>query len=185
MQLNPIQNLTASSNRQATCLITTLDASYGWFEVAEGEWIYDPTASTVNPRPTLGAHFESNLFPCVEQDRSRLLNALISNPESSANVKDDGVIECLKTLDWPAVSPGPKSRSTFLSRFPLKDQYIAGLEWFSGYYLGGGLVATAGHCLKKHLQAKTLSSLQVVFGWYGALNKRQFHCGSDIFDIEK
>ena len=74
--------------------------------------------------------------------------------------------------------------TSFVSRFPLANEYIAGSEWCSGYHLGNGLVATAGHCLKSHLSNHTLSALKVVFGWSGDVRGKRFHSWQ-IFDIDR
>ena len=165
-------------------MITTLDASYGWVDAGEGGWIFNPIAPSVPLRPTLAAHFERNLKACIQEDQIQILNALDARPKLSENSVQAGVRKILETVSWPADGSDARGNTSFVSRFPLTDEYIAGPEWFSGYHTGDGIVATAGHCLTKHFSEKSLSTLKVVFGWSGDVRGKRFKA-SEILSIEK
>ena len=166
------------SNIRATCLITTLNPAYGWIGASNGEWIYDSDAPTVQSKPTLGAHFERNLGPCIQHDQLNVMDTLTRNPNVTFNVEDVEVRRALGNMQWPADSK-PQESDYFVSRFSPQDQYIAGSEYCSGYHVGNGLVATAGHCLQR-----TRSRLKVVFGWSGDVRNKRFR-SSDVFEVEK
>lgn len=169
---------------QATCLITTLGASYGWIKVEGGTWIYDPTASTVQSLPTLGAHFSRNLRSCIEEDWRNVLKTLLSNSDPSRNINYDHVKAALEGMTWPADGSDSRGTASFTSRFPPESEYIAGSEWASGYHLGNGIVGTAGHCLLTRLLKNELHTLKVVFGWSGDVRAKRF-AANLVFDIEK
>lgn len=134
--------------------------------------------------PTLGVHFEQNLRSCIEHDQKNLLNTLTRDMGSSRNATDDGVIEAIKAIEWPADGCDDRRPTSYVSRFPLEDQYIAGEEYASGYHLGNGIVGTAGHCLVTALLKNELHHLKVVFGWCGDVRGKRF-TASQVFGIEK
>ena len=174
--------LTKLSNSQATCLITTLDARYGWISTQDGQWIYDPGALNTRLRPTLASHFNQKVGICINHDRKTLLNTIQPNATPSEPTND--IKEALELLSWPADSYDSRGPSPFASRFPLEHQYIAGPGWCSGYHIGAGIVGTAGHCLITQLLKNEIRTLKVVFGWSGDVRGKEF-TASQIFDIEK
>ncbi len=169
---------------QATCLITTLDASYGWIEVGGGDWIYNPTGPNVRLLPTLGGHFERNVSSCVDHDRRNVTDTLLFNSSSAENVTDEGARDALKGMTWPADGTDSRGTTSFISRFPPENEHIAGSEWASGYHLGNGIVGTAGHCLAPRLLRNEVHTLKVVFGWSGDVKGKRF-AASQVFDIDK
>ncbi len=173
--------LTIRSNVRAICLITTLDASYGWATATGGDWIYSPTASIV---PTLGAHFDRNIHSCVEHDRRNILKTLLFNPDHSKNVTNVGVKDALEELTWPADNSDSRGTTSFISRFPPESQYIAGSDWASGYHLGDGIVGTAGHCLLDRFLENKIHPLKVVFGWSDDVRGKRF-AANQVFEIER
>lgn len=179
-----MKKLTICSNVQATCLITTLDASYGWTEVGGGDWIYNPKGPTVRLLPTLGAHFDRNISSCVEHDRRNIVDTLVFNQDLSNNVIDGGARDVLERMTWPADGTDSRGTTSFISRFPPDHEYIAGSEWASGYHLGNGIVGTAGHCVLPRLLKNGLHGLKVVFGWSGDVEGKRF-TANQVFDIDK
>lgn len=165
-------------------MITTLTSAYGWTQTNNGEWIYDPDAPTLQLRPTLGTHFNRNLSHCIQHDQRNILDALNFSPDPANVVTDNEMIKALEDMRWPADGSDSISKTSFVSRFPLSEQYIAGLEWCSGYHLGNGVVATAGHCVFPRLKNHTVSSLKVVFGWSGDVRGKRFKA-SEVFEIDR
>ena len=164
---------------KATCLITILDSAHGWINEGNGEWIFDPDAPTVQQNPTLGAHLERNLGPCIQRDQIGIMNALTRNQNAAFNVTDVEMKRVLENMQWPADGSDIRERTSFVSRFPLEDQYFASSDHCSGYHLGNGIVATAGHCLQR-----MISRLHIVFGWSGNVRRKRFK-SSQVFRIEK
>ena len=175
--------LTKRSNVQATCLITILDANYGWINTEEGEWIYDPEASTVRLPTDLDACFNHSLGPCIEEDRRNTIDALTTSSDDPVTLDDD-VKYALDRMLWPADGKDTRGKTQLIGRFPFTEEYIAGPVWSSGYHLGNGFVVTAGHSLISYLKQNTLSNLKVVFGWYGDVRGKRFKV-SEIFSIDK
>lgn len=178
------RRLTVDSNMQATCLITTLDASYGWTKAGGSDWIYNPTASTVRSLPTLGAQFHRSLRSCIEEDKHNLSNTLLVNSGPSKNVTDAKVKDALTQMTWPADGSDSRGTTSFVSRFAPENEYIAGSQWASGYHLGDGIVGTAGHVVISRLLNKELHKLKVVFGWSGDVCNKRF-AANQIFDIDR
>ena len=158
-------------------MITTLDPKYGWIETGEGGWTYNPNQTN------LATHFDSNLSACVDEDRQRIADAIAPIPDATTKVQKE-LKDALEEMSWPADGRDARGMTSFTSRFPLSNEYIAGSEWCSGYHLGNGLVATAGHCLINHLSVRTLPTLKVVFGWFGDVRGKRFQA-SEVFDIDK
>lgn len=168
----------------ATCLITSLNASYGWIEVEGGNWIYDPTGPNARLLPTLGAHFDRNISSCVKHDRRNIIDTLLLNHNPSLHITNGDAKDALERMTWPADGADPGGITSFISRFPLEAESIAGSDWASGYHLGNGTVATAGHCLLPQLLKNESQTLKVVFGWSGDVKGKRF-AANQVFDIEK
>ncbi|KAL6718174.1 hypothetical protein ACLMJK_004262 [Lecanora helva] len=183
--VRPGMNLAGMENNlKATCLITSLYAEYGWTETSNGDWVYDPDGPEVHSRSTLDAHFQHNIGPCTTQDQRNIMNELLHNLDPASSITDEGARKALEAMEWPADGTDLRGSTSFRCRFPLSNQYIAGATWCSGYHLGNGLVATAGHCVQPYLSSNSIATLKIVFGWSGEVRRKRFRA-EQIFGIEK
>lgn len=172
------------SNSQAVCLITSLEADYGWTDLEGGEWIYDPTKPFLQSLPTLGAYFDRNLKSCIEHDRRQISDTLFFNGDPSKNITDPIVRKALEEMTWPADGSDSRGSASFVSRFLPEDEFIVGSRWSSGYHMGGGMIGTAGHCIAGPFSRGEVHKLKVVFGWSGNVQGKRF-TANQIFDIDK
>lgn len=149
-----------------------------------GEWIYDPSHTSVQSLPTLGAHFDRNLKSCIEHDRRHISDTLLFNGDPSKNISDPTAREALEEMTWPADGSDSRGSASFVSRFPPEDEFIVGPRWSSGYHMGGGVIGAAGHCIAGPFSRGEVHKLKVLFGWSGNIRGKRF-TANQVFDIEK
>ena len=87
--------------------------------------------------------------------------------------------DMIDELDWPT------DGTEFVSRFDLARQYMIGPSFASGYHLGDGCVATAGHVLEEALRGDRLGELRVVFNWVGDVGCKKIFTDEEVWGIER
>ena len=162
----------------ATCVITVLKPEFGWDRV-EKQWVYDPTYK----RTDLDSIWRDNLPACIRYDsdnlKSSLCNPAIHPPTAYVGLDAQRLRDQLDELEWP------KDNTEFVSRFDLASQYMIGPSFGSGYHLGDGYVATAGHVLDKALTGDRLGELRVVFNWVGDVKHKKIFTDEEVWGVER
>ena len=161
----------------ATCVITVLKPEFGWTQLGN-DWFYDPTRKGTD----LNSIWRDKLPACIRHDRNSLKSCFcdtVANPATAYNGPEAAYLRTkIDKLEWP------KDTTEFVSRFQPAGQHMIGPRFASGYHLGEGYVATAGHVLDKALTGNQLGELRVVFNWVGDVTWKKIFTVSEVFEIE-
>ena len=106
-----------------------------------------------------------------------------AHKDLSSTAAGQQALTLYQKLVWPQW-PTKSKTAPFQTKFDLTKQYFPAGGFGSGYYLGGGYVGTAGHCIAKELLGNKLSNVRIVFGWVGDPSRNTFS-PKEIFEVER